>query len=97
MEVKGNVPLSESPTTRLFVQVGDAITGVRYTSEDNSTSLPRYHYLTGKLGMELLLLGLPTTVRYEIRNLLDQPYEILPRYPMPLLNHSISLSIQKLL
>lgn len=69
--------------------------GQRYIAEDNSQALPSYYTMNGSLRLELQLFGTTAFAKYEMLNMLGESYEILPRYPMPLRNHSFSLSIQK--
>ncbi|MBX2991878.1 MAG: TonB-dependent receptor [Bacteroidetes bacterium] len=79
---------------RVFLRVEANYVGIRYISEDNTQGLPSYLTMNGSCRLELNLFGLTAFVKYEMLNMLNESYEILPRYPMSLRNHSLTLSIQ---
>ncbi len=93
--LNATLPVSEGIFPKVFVQLEDTYVGQRYIAEDNSEALPSYHTLNGSVRLKLLLFGMTASLKYEMLNLLNESYEILPRYPMPLRNFSFSLSIHK--
>jgi outer membrane cobalamin receptor len=71
------------------------LVGTRFTTEDNSSGLPSYWLANADWSNELELDAVTLRVKYEAANLFNIAYEILPRYPMPLRTHSLSISLTK--
>jgi hypothetical protein len=90
-----DLPLEGSFLSRLELGLQDVFTGARYAVEDNSIALPAHHLVGGHAGAEWNLWALTMKAIYRIHNILNARYEIVPRYPMPRISHSISLSISK--
>lgn len=91
----GRIPLHWSLLTAVSFWCNDTYTGTRFATEDNSVVLPGFHLVKAQAIAELELFGASIKVKYEIDNVLDQEYELISRYPMPLRNHGVSLSIHK--
>ncbi len=76
------------------LRLGAEYVGDRYTLEDNSAALRRYLVLGGNVGTDMNLGGsVRASLRYGVRNAARESYEAIPRYPMPLESHTVSLSI----
>ncbi len=66
-------------------------TGERFILDDNSITLPSQQTLDGSITAEFVLPGSTATVIYSARNLDDSDYEVMPGYPMPRFNHSLTI------
>jgi vitamin B12 transporter len=66
-------------------------TGVRYTVDDNSASLPGYAIASAGASARVLLPHGSVTVRYSAGNLASLDYQVMPGYPMPRFHHSVSI------
>jgi outer membrane cobalamin receptor len=78
------------------IRVDGEYVGDRYTVEDNSAALRRYVLIGGNIGMEFSLGGgVRADLRYAVKNAGREPYEVIPRYPMPLDSHTVSCSITR--
>jgi vitamin B12 transporter len=66
-------------------------TGVRYTLDDNSASLPCHAIAEAGITARILLPGSTATIRYAAGNLGGRDYEEMPGYPMPRFHHSLSI------
>ncbi|MBI4535371.1 MAG: TonB-dependent receptor plug domain-containing protein [Ignavibacteriae bacterium] len=93
--VKARVPVRDGLVSEVFLWISDSFTGERFVVEDNSVSLPGYHLVAGNCGVEFRLLETSVRVKYEVANLFDEPYEVIPRFPMPLRSDGVSVSIHK--
>ncbi len=90
------LPLHDYMLRRLRLRIAGEYVGDRYTVEDNSVAVPGHFLLNCKLGFDLHISDdLGMQIRYEVGNLANESYEVIPRYPMPLRNHSLSFSITK--
>ncbi|HYQ87697.1 MAG TPA: TonB-dependent receptor [Bacteroidota bacterium] len=90
------LPVHDYMLRRLRMRIAGEYVGDRYTVEDNSVAVPGYFLLNCKLGLDLQITDdLGMQIRYEVGNLTNESYEVIPRYPMPLRNHSLSFSITK--
>lgn len=66
-------------------------TGVRYTLDDNSASLPGHAIAEAGITARVLLPGSTATIRYVAGNLANLDYEVMPGYPMPRFHHTLSI------
>ena len=90
------LPLHDYLLSRLRMRIAGEYVGDRYTVEDNSVALPGYFLFNGKMELDLHVCDdLGMQIRYEVGNLTNESYEVIPRYPMPLRNHTLSFSITK--
>lgn len=90
-----DVPLAGGIARRLRCSLEDTYLGIRYTTPDNSASLPSHHLVRGSVSVSLDGLGLGWQLRYDVGNLADLTYEVMPRYPMPPRNHLLTISLKK--
>ena len=67
-------------------------TGRRFVTDDNLESLPSHRILDGSIAAEFGLPGGTATVDYSAGNLGDTRYEVMPGYPMPGFNQSLTIS-----
>ena len=90
------IPIND-PTLRGFhLRVAEEYVGDRFIVEDNTIALPGYFLLSGNLGIEARLGNdVLVQLKYELNNLANQGYEVMPRYPMPLRNHNLSISLTR--
>ncbi len=93
--VKLKIPVHESIVKEGFLLLKENYIGERFVVEDNSQSLPAYGVLGGNFGVELQSFGAVLRLKYEVNNITDISYEVMPRYPMPLRNQNVSLSLMK--
>lgn len=91
------IPISQLSIESISWSLGDTFTGVRYTTEDNSESLPSFHVMKANFVAEAKIFNLTMKLKYEVNNLGDIGYETVPRYPMPLRNYAFSLNLTKIL
>ena len=95
VNLRMQVPVSHPVIRKIFFWLDDSFLGDRFATEDNSVVIPRHAVLSGNAGMLLDAFGMLLRLRYEVNNLTNTAYEIMPRYPMPLRNDNISISIIK--
>ena len=91
------IPIAQFLVESVSWSLGDTFTGVRYTTEDNSESLSSYHIMKANIVIESKVFDVEIKLKYEVNNLGDVGYESVPRYPMPLRNYALSLSLTKFL
>jgi vitamin B12 transporter len=75
------------------ISVTGARTGFRYTTEDNAEFLPAYTIVNCSFAVDLLWLGVSETLRFDLRNSLNEAYDVMQGYPMPLRAYRLSLSL----
>ena len=95
LNVSFQIPISQGLIRKAFFWLDDSFLGDRFATEDNSVVIPRHAVLNGNIGMTLDAFGALLRLRYEVNNALNTSYEIMPRYPMPLRNDNLSISILK--
>jgi vitamin B12 transporter len=66
-------------------------TGVRYTLDDNSASLPDHTIAEAGASAKVNLPWGIATIRYSAGNLASIDYQVMPGYPMPRFHHSLSM------
>ncbi len=88
-------PIHAAILSRVFLKLEGSYVGIRYVAEDNTQGLPSYFSMNGSCRLEMQLFDMTMFAKYEMLNMLNESYEILPRYPVPLRHHSFSITIQK--
>lgn len=67
--------------------------GKRYTDFENTRFLPAVDLLDGNVHYSFPLWKLDVQTKFEVDNILDTDYQIMPGYPMPLRNFKFGLAI----
>ena len=67
--------------------------GKRYTNYENTDFLPAVDLLDGSFNYSLDIWKLKTRLNFELNNILNTDYQIMPGYPMPLRNFKLGISI----
>jgi len=70
-----------------------SFTGRRYSDYANRNRLPVIDLLDGNIGYRFSLKNLSISTRLEINNILNEDYQVMQGYPMPLRNYKINLSL----
>ena len=70
------------------------IVGKRYTSADNTTSLPAYKLLNGNINYVFVLSELTIRTKVQVQNLLNGSVYILEGYPIPGREFRLSVNIE---
>jgi outer membrane receptor protein involved in Fe transport len=70
------------------------ITGPRFMTEDNLESLPLYDVLDLSLGVGIPLWGVSLNARCEVNNVLNEDYQAIRGYPMPLRTFRLGLALE---
>ncbi len=76
------------------LEAGYQVVGERFTSEDNTSSLPMYHLFNANVMFEKTLRGLILTAKLEGWNLADHSIMALDGYPLPGREIRFSLGFQ---
>jgi vitamin B12 transporter len=86
------------PASGPFTSVGGTlwytITGPRYMSEDNLDVFPTYDVLDLSLALGVPVLGVHVSARCEVNNILNEDYQTIRGYPMPLRTFRIGLAVE---
>ncbi|MEX0780447.1 MAG: TonB-dependent receptor plug domain-containing protein [Balneolales bacterium] len=65
--------------------------GERFTDENNISTIDAYSAVDFSISYNLEILGIRSGIRWNINNLLDSSYEVIPFYPIPGRNHLVTL------
>jgi outer membrane receptor for ferrienterochelin and colicins len=85
---------SAGPFSSLGGTIRYAVTGPRYMTEDNLESLPPYDVLDAAVSAGLPIGEVTIIARCEITNLLNEDYQVIRGYPMPLRTVRVGLSVE---
>jgi iron complex outermembrane receptor protein len=85
--------LTAGPVTSVGGTLWYAITGPRFMTEDNLESLPMYDVLDLALSVGMAWWGANVGVRCEVHNILNEDYQCIRGYPMPLRTVRLGLAI----
>lgn len=88
------IPVSDGVFRRILARLEDQYIGERFTTEDNTSSLPGTHVLGASVGLAAAVSGGTIHAAYHILNLGDRDVETIPGYPMPLRHHAISFTFE---
>jgi outer membrane receptor protein involved in Fe transport len=91
--VECSVPVAFPMVDRLGGFLGYQYTGSRYTTEDNTNSLPAYHLLDVSLLADWTVLPWRLRTKFEVLNLFDQNYEVVLGYPMPMRSLRLTVNV----
>lgn len=69
-------------------------TGSRFIDLENKQSLPQFQILDGNISQEIPLSSFVIQVRFDVNNILNEDYQVVSGYPMPLRNYKLSLNIE---
>lgn len=70
-----------------------SFTGKRFSDFENTNRLPVIDMLDGNLGYTFKVSKISIKTKFEINNILNEDYQIMQGYPMPLRNYKIYLSL----
>jgi iron complex outermembrane receptor protein len=79
----------------LLLSVTYAWTGERFADEVNARVLPAYGVADAALSFTLHAVAVSWTLKGEVFNLFDTSYSILPLYPMPMREFTLTIGVQK--
>ncbi len=92
------ISFAHRPSSGPFSSVGGTlwytITGPRFMTEDNLESLPLYDVLDLSLGVGIPLWGVSLNARCEVNNVLNEDYQAIRGYPMPLRTFRLGLALE---
>ncbi len=77
----------------LGVVVAYSFVGYRYVTEDNSQFLPSYQLVNLSLRGCLFIRPLSILGKFEVNNLLNEAYEVMPGYPMPQRSYRVTIGL----
>ena len=66
----------------------------RYTNFENTQFAPRFDILDGNAGMGFNVINTEIGVKFIINNILDEDYQVVSGYPMPLRNFKLEISFK---
>lgn len=90
------IPIKDRTLIGMHLRIADEYVGERYIVDDNSVALPGYFLLSGNFGMDFRLAdGVNAHVKFELNNVANEAYEVIPRYPMPLRSYNLSVSLTR--
>ena len=88
------IPVNDHSIREFTLRLTGEYAGDCYTVEDNTIAIPGYFLLSGNLGVEVGIRdGLCVRMKYEVNNIANKSYEVVPAYPMPLRSHAVSISL----
>ena len=76
------------------VYAADQFVGFRFYSTDNTVYLPSYAIVSVGLRMRTLIGGMRILARCNIENLLDEDYQVVIGYPMPMRSYRITVGAE---
>lgn len=85
---------SSGPFTTVGGTVWYTLTGSRFMSEDNLDSLPMYDVLDFSLAVGIPVWDMTVNARCEVNNVLNEDYQVIRGYPMPLRTFRVGLSVE---
>jgi outer membrane cobalamin receptor len=87
-------PVNDHSIREFTLRLAGEYAGDRYTVEDNTIALSGYFLLSGNVGVEVGIRdGMRVRLKYEVNNIANKSYEVVPAYPMPLRSHAVSISL----
>ncbi|MEP7145819.1 MAG: TonB-dependent receptor [bacterium] len=69
-------------------------TGRRFINFENTEQLPAVNIVEGNIYKNFRINKLNAKIKIEVNNILDQNYQIIAGYPMPLINYKVILNIE---
>jgi outer membrane cobalamin receptor len=69
-------------------------TGKRYSDFENTRFIPYYELVDGNINLVFSLFGTETSFKFAVNNILNEDYQVMPGYPMPLRNYKFQISIK---
>ncbi len=78
----------------LEAAVAASYVGFRFTSEDNRSFLPSYTIADANLNVRMRITDVSLLLRVEVNNLLNNDYQSVPAYPMPLRSYRATLGVE---
>jgi len=66
----------------------------RYTNFENTAFIPRFDIVDANLGADIRVWELNAGLKFIVNNVLNESYNVLPGYPMPLRNYKLEFSIK---
>lgn len=76
---------------KLSLNIFYSFVGKRYTNPDNTRFAKYYELIDANVNFILKLLKTDFNIKFEVNNLLNENYQVIQGYPMPLRNYSIGL------
>jgi len=68
--------------------------GLRYMNPDNSVYVPYYQLLDANLGIGFSIFDTQADLKFDVNNILNQDYQVIAGYPMPLRNYRLQISFK---
>ncbi len=79
---------------QITINVFYLLTGARPTSEDNSTSLPKYALTSANVTGNVLFGPWKVTAKVEMDNIFDLNYQVYPAYPMHGRTYKLNIGVE---
>ncbi len=84
----------ESIITQAGLTISHQFIGYRFTTEDNSNFLPGYRLTDANVRFKVHLGRVFMNMKFEVENIFNQEYQIMPAYPMPGRSYRFSFSVE---
>jgi outer membrane receptor protein involved in Fe transport len=66
----------------------------RYTNFENTDFVPRYDVLDANVTIGFNIMNLETALKFIVNNMLNEKYQVISAYPMPLRNFKLEISLK---
>ena len=96
--VKSSLMFYYLPTRSLIKYVSFSLfyrfTTRRYTNFENTVFTPRFDVLDGNAGFGILIFKTDVSAKFIVNNILNENYQSVPGYPMPLRNYKFEIGFK---
>ncbi len=96
--VKASLMFNYLPTSKLLKLVSFNVfyrfTTRRYVNFENTDFVPRYDVFDANAGFGLKVFGSELGFKFIVNNVLNEDYEVVPGYPMPLRNYKFEIGFK---
>ncbi|MBV6479220.1 MAG: Vitamin B12 transporter BtuB [Ignavibacteria bacterium] len=69
-------------------------TGERYTDAENTQLMPSINIIDGNIYQSFSIYKINVLVKFEVNNIFNLNYQVMPGYPMPLRNYKLNLNLE---
>jgi vitamin B12 transporter len=95
---KSSVNLDYTADNKFFKSISlnlfYTFTGKRYTDFENTRFIPYYELVDCNINFVFSLFRTETSFKFAVNNALNENYQVMPGYPMPLRNYKFQISIK---
>ncbi|MBI5216649.1 MAG: TonB-dependent receptor [Ignavibacteriae bacterium] len=89
-----NNKVHESFVSLIGVTFTHQFVGYRFTTEDNKNYVPGYRLYDGNIRLRSKVGSAMLNMKFEVKNIFEQEYQVMPAYPMPMRSYRFSFSIE---